>query len=124
MNTIDDMFDAIAKQNKRAEEETRKISPERLALLKPGCYYMTDPGYGFKIFGEILEDKELERSQPYLRAVKAYSAACEKGEYGSDYVINMRPIPKTLFNAAKAVHWDIRQLDHYTVLDCLVKAKS
>jgi len=75
--------------------------------VKPGDCFMTDPGEGFPVFGEVLEGYPEGRMQHY-RFCRCFSVACPEGELGDVHVSTIVClVSRGLFERLKEQGWQV-----------------
>jgi len=102
--TLEDMFSAMEMHRHRADQSVQPFQ----AAASPGDHYLQRSGYGFDIYGRILEEEEPrpQRLQHY-RFVEAYSVACPEGEIGDMHVSSIEQIlSETEFSEARERGWE------------------
>lgn len=100
-DSLDDAFDAIERARIAADERTT----EEQKQLKTGDYFVSDSGYGFPIFGKVLEEYKEKRMSNY-RFCECYSVASPYGEKGDVHVSTVgAKIDGNLFRKFKSKGW-------------------
>lgn len=92
----DEAMEAIQARKKECDA---KIFGFQEALEKGDCF-ATDPGLGFLIFGEILEEPE----DGYAFG-KCYSVVVPDGELGDSHISVLVPITREEFELARSRGW-------------------
>ncbi len=71
----------------KAQEETARRTKDWQKEIKKGDYFIRDSGYGFPIFGEVLDDcRSEDPAMQYYRLCDCYSVACPEGEKGDVHI--------------------------------------
>ena len=77
------------------------------AQVKPGDCFMSDPGEGLPVFGEVLKGYPEGRLQ-HCRFRRCYSVACPEGELGDVHVSTIRCLgSRALFERLKEQGWQL-----------------
>jgi len=95
-NSWEEAMEAIQNRKKECDAKTH-VYQENLA--KGDCF-ATDPGLGFLIFGEILE----EPADGYAFG-KCHSIVVPEGEYGDSHISVLIPITREEFELARSRGW-------------------
>ena len=80
-----DSWEEMIEDEDRARKEADRRTKDWQKKVKPGDYFVTDSGYGFPIFGKVLE-KYKEKELDNYRFCDCYSSACPEGEKGGVHV--------------------------------------
>jgi len=78
----EDMLDALTDAMEAADGNTQ----EWQKYIKKGDCFWHDTEYGFKIYGEVLDNAYCEKHIKNYRFCKCYSAICPEGETGDVHV--------------------------------------
>lgn len=74
--------------------------------IKKGDYFWQDTEYGFRIYGEVLQNAYKEKRLRNYRFCKCYSEACPEGEFGDVHVCVVGgPLTKEEFEEARENGW-------------------
>ena len=95
-NSWEEAMEAIQNRRKVCDAKTFTFQEN----LRKGDCFATDPGLGFFIFGEILEEPE----DGYAFG-KCHSIAIPNGEYGDSHISVLIPISRKEFELARARGW-------------------
>ena len=105
-----EFFDSFEDMQKRLQEQMRiadsHAGPWQIQI-KPGDYFQRDSGYGFPIYGEVLqEDEPREAHVQHYRLCRCYSVVCVEGEVGDVHVSTIEQIlTEAEFEEAKEHGW-------------------
>ena len=104
-------FDSFEDMQKRLQEQMKaadaRVQPWQTEI-KPTDYFLRQGGYGFPIYGNVLE--QYGPDQPDLkhyRFCKCYSIACPEGELGDVHVCTIEQIiSEAAFEDARQQGWN------------------
>ncbi len=102
-DSFEEMMARLNEQILRADAEVENWQ----ARIKPGDYFRRSSGYGFDIYGEVLQEEEPRelRLRPY-RFCNCYSVACPEGEMGDVHVSTIEVLlSKAEFEEAQEQGW-------------------
>ena len=100
-----DSFEDMMKAEERARNAADARTQDWQKEIKVGDYFVTDSGYGFPIFGVVLEGYKKHHLKNY-RFCECYSIGCPEGEKGDVHVSTMlAKITKEAFEVYHEKGW-------------------
>ncbi len=82
-----DSFEEMMEAETKAQKEAAKRTKDWQKGIKKCDHFISDSGYGFPIFGEVLDDYRSEDpAMQYYRLCDCYSVACPEGEKGDVHI--------------------------------------
>lgn len=96
-SNMNDMVDALRHAMEAADSRVKNWQ----ANIGKGACFIQESGYGFPIYGEVLEDAPSRDNIKNYRFCKCYSEACPEGEMGDVHVsVIDKVISRDEFNKA------------------------
>ena len=111
-SSLEEMLEFLSETADKNKKIYDRIPEKVRRALTPGNYFVQDSGYGFLIFGKILEpensyDVRMLDRNPHIRLVHAYSTASPKGSTGTASVTDILPCPESIFEMARDRNWEL-----------------
>ena len=107
--TFYDSFDDMMEAERKAQEEAARRTQDWQKRIRKGDYFVSNSGYDFPIFGEVLDDyRDKDPAIQYYRFCDCYSIACPEGEKGDIHISTIQfLISQDVFEFYRKKGWQV-----------------